>query len=146
MVEVKTARSAKLLVIVAIVLWAIVELLPAAAEAGVMTARGAGVSTNDEGTQRRIRVGRGIKPPKRIVYVEPVYPPDAKAAGIEGMVVLDAVIDTDGAVIAVEVLTSVPELDQAAIDAVRQWKFEPALLNGEPVEVAMNLTVNFTLR
>ena len=78
--------------------------------------------------------------------VNPVYPEDAKAAGIEGIVVLDVVIGENGSVIEARVIRSIPELDQAAIDAVLQWQYEPTLLNGEPVEVEMNVTINFTLR
>lgn len=78
--------------------------------------------------------------------VDPVYPEDAQAAGIEGLVELDIVIGEDGRVIQILVVRSIPELDEAAIDAVSQWRFEPTLLNGEPVEVAMKVTINFTLR
>ena len=77
--------------------------------------------------------------------VRPVYPEDAQAAGISGIVILGIVIGEDGSVIDTEVLRSIPELDQAAIDAVNQWLFEPTLLNGEPVEVEMSVTVQFTL-
>jgi protein TonB len=75
-----------------------------------------------------------------------VYPEDARAAGIEGVIVLKIVIGEDGSVIEARVLRSIPELDQAAIDAVSQWQFESTLLNGEPVEVEMNVTLNCTLR
>jgi TonB family protein len=95
---------------------------------------------------RRIRVGGEVKPPFRIVNVNPVYPEEAKAAGIQGVVILDCVIGEDGTVIETLVLESVPELDQAAIDAVMQWLYEPTLLNGEPVEVEMTVTITFTLR
>ena len=78
--------------------------------------------------------------------MNPVYPEDAKAAGIEGIVVLDVVIGENGSVIEARVIRSIPELDQAAIDAVLQWQYEPTLLNGEPVEVECNVTINFTLR
>jgi TonB family protein len=94
---------------------------------------------------RRLKVGRAVKPPKKLVDVKPDYPDEAQAAGIEGTIVLTIVIGTDGSVIEAGVLRSVPELDQAAIDAVRQWQFEPTLLNGEPIEVEMNVVVNFTL-
>ena len=75
----------------------------------------------------------------------PVYPEAAKAAGIEGVVILEIVIGEDGSVIEVQVVRSIPELDQAAIDAVSQWQYEPTLLNGEPVEIEMTVTINFTL-
>ena len=62
------------------------------------------------------------------------------------MVVLDATIDPTGEVRDIEVLRSVPELDQAAIDAVEQWRWEPTLVDGEPVSILMMVTVNFTLQ
>lgn len=95
--------------------------------------------------QRRVRVGGAIKPPTKIADARVVYPEDAKAAGIQGIVVLGIVIGDDGSVIEAEVVRSIPELDQAAVDAVLQWRYEPTLLNGEPVEVAMHVTINFTL-
>ena len=95
---------------------------------------------------RRLRVGGAIKPPIKLVDVKPVYPDDAQAAGIEGVIILGIVIGESGFVIDAEVLRSIPELDQAAINAVSLWQFEPTLLNGEPVEMEMNVTVNFTLQ
>ena len=93
------------------------------------------VSANSGAQNRRLRVGGAIKPPIRLVNVNPVYPEDAKAAGIEGVVILEIVIGQDGSVIEVQVVRSIPELDQAAIDAVSQWQYQPTLLNGEPVEI-----------
>ncbi|HVH28290.1 MAG TPA: energy transducer TonB [Vicinamibacterales bacterium] len=94
---------------------------------------------------QRVRVGEGVQPPVRIVNVNPVYPAEAQAAGIEGVVILEIVIGEDGSVIEEQVVQSIPELDQAAIDAVLQWRYEPTLLNGQPVEVEMTVTINFTL-
>ena len=65
---------------------------------------------------------------------------------MQGVVILEAVIDAKGAVASVRVLRSIPLLDQAAVDAVQQWRFTPALLNSEPVPVVMTVTVNFTLQ
>jgi protein TonB len=92
-----------------------------------------------------VRVGGDIQEPKKIRDVKPVYPPDALAAGLEGVVIMEAIIGTDGTVADVSVVRSVPGLDQAAVDALQQWKFTPTRLNGEPVEVLMTVTVNFTL-
>jgi len=97
-------------------------------------------------TQQRLRVGGAVKAPRRLVNVNPVYPEEAQAAGISGVVILECVIGVDGSVIEARVLQSIPELDQAAIDAVSQWQYETTLLNGEPVEVEMTVTINFTLR
>jgi TonB family protein len=96
------------------------------------------------GGVRRVRVGI-VHAPTLLKKVNPIYPDDAMAAGIQGVVVLDIVIGENGSVIQAEVMRSIPELDQAALDAVGQWIYEPTLLNGEPVEVEMAVTVNFTL-
>ena len=93
----------------------------------------------------RVRVGGGIQEPKLIRKVPPVYPAEALAARVEGIVIIEAVIDVTGAVKEMKVLRAQPLLEAAAVDAVRQWQFTPTLLNGVPVEVIMTLTVNFTL-
>jgi TonB family protein len=93
-----------------------------------------------------VRVGGNIKTPMKTKDVRPVYPPDAMAAGITGVVIIEAVIDPEGRVGDAKVLRSIPALDQAAVDAVRQWEFVPTLLNGAPVPVIMTVTVNFTLQ
>jgi protein TonB len=92
-----------------------------------------------------VRVGGDIKEPKKIKHVPPVYPQIAQTAKVQGVVIIEAVIGKDGNVKDAKVLRSVALLDQAALDAVRQWKFTPTLLNNVPVEVIMTVTVNFTL-
>jgi protein TonB len=92
-----------------------------------------------------VRVGGDIKEPKKIKDVKPVYPEEAKNAGVQGIVILETVIGTDGSVQQAHVLRPVALLDKAAIDAVMQWKYTPTLLNGEPVEVVMTVTVTFSL-
>ena len=94
----------------------------------------------------QVRVGGDIKEPKKIKDVKPVYPEAAKAAGVQGIVIIETRIGTDGAVNEAKVLRSVPELDRAAVDAVLQWKYTPTLLNGQPVEVIMTVTVTFSLQ
>jgi|APFre7841882724_1041349.scaffolds.fasta_scaffold104089_1 protein TonB len=93
-----------------------------------------------------VRVGGKIKPPTKIKNVTPVYPAAAKSANVAGMVIIEATIGGDGKVIAAKVLRSVPMLDEAALDAVRQWEFTPTLLNGAPVPIVMTVTVNFKLQ
>ncbi|HKV99619.1 MAG TPA: TonB family protein [Vicinamibacterales bacterium] len=93
-----------------------------------------------------VRVGGGIKEPTKIKDVKPVYPADAEAAGIQGIVIVETTIGPSGLVSDARVLRSIPGLDQAAVDAVRQWEFTPTLLNGAPVPVIMTVTVNFRLR
>jgi periplasmic protein TonB len=97
-------------------------------------------------SQRPVRLHAGMQPPAKVVHVNPIYPPLAQAARREGVVILEAVIDAQGNVTTVNVLRSIPLLDQAAVDAVRQWRFTPTLLNGEPVPIVMTVTVNFTLQ
>jgi TonB family protein len=96
--------------------------------------------------QQPVRVGGDIKTPVKLRDVRPVYPAEAQQARVSGMVVIEAVIDTQGDVRAARVLRSVPLLDQAALDAVRQWQFAPTVRDGAPVPVIMTVTVNFTLQ
>jgi protein TonB len=96
--------------------------------------------------QAPVRVGGDVKAPNKIHDVNPVYPQIAKTAKIQGIVIIEATIGKDGNVKDAKVLRSVQLLDQAALDAVKQWKFTPTLLNGVPVEVVMTVTVNFTLQ
>jgi protein TonB len=92
-----------------------------------------------------IPVGGNIRPPTRVVYVAPIYPQLALAARKEGTVILQAVIDETGNVREVKVLRSVQLLDDAAIQAVANWRFTPTLLNGTAVPVVMTVTVAFAL-
>jgi TonB family protein len=92
-----------------------------------------------------VRVGGDIKEPKKIRHVAPVYPDVALQARVQGVVILEVMIDTAGNVTDATILRSIALLDQAAVDAVRQWRFTPTLVNGAPVNVIMTVTVNFTL-
>ncbi len=91
----------------------------------------------------RIRVGGNVQQANLIHMVQPVYPADAKAAHISGTVTIHAVVGRDGAVQKLEVVSGPDELRQAAVDAVKQWKYRPTLLNGEPVEVDTKVQVVF---
>ncbi|MEE2790966.1 MAG: energy transducer TonB, partial [Acidobacteriota bacterium] len=93
-----------------------------------------------------VRVGGNIQAPTKITDVPPTYPPVAQAARVSGVVILEAVIGPDGRVTDVQILRSVPLLDEAAVDAVGQWVYTPTMLNGVPVAVIMTVTVNFQLR
>ena len=90
-------------------------------------------------------VGGFVRPPAKVVHVAPLYPVIARASRVQGVVVLEATIDSGGNVVSATVLRSIPLLDQAAVDAVLQWKFTPTLLNGVAVPVIMTVTVNFQL-
>ena len=93
-----------------------------------------------------IRVGGNVKAPIKTRDVKPVYPPEAQANRIVGVVIIEALLNPDGSVATGRILRSIPALDDAALEAVRQWKYTPTLLNGEPVPVIMTVTVNFTLQ
>ena len=90
-----------------------------------------------------VKVGGQVKSPTKIKDVTPVYPQIAKSARVSGAVVIEATIGADGKVIDTRIVRSVPLLDEAAVDAVRQWEYTPALLNGAPVPVLLTVTVNF---
>lgn len=92
------------------------------------------------------RVGGDIKEPRKVHDVLPVYPPIARAARAEGTVILEAVIARDGSVRDLTILRSVPLLDDAAIAAVKQWRYTPPTLNGVPIDVRMTVTVRFALK
>jgi TonB family protein len=96
--------------------------------------------------QAAVRVGGSIKPPKKLRDVRPVYPADAMAANVQGVVILEATIDATGNVRNARVLRGQPLLDAAAVEAVNQWQYEPTLLNGVAVPMIMTVTVNFTLQ
>ena len=94
---------------------------------------------------KRVRVASRVAEANLIHDVAPQYPAEAGRARIEGTVVLMAVIGKDGSVLDVRVESGLPVVAQAAIDAVKQWRYRPYLLNGEPVEVDSRITINFTL-
>jgi TonB family protein len=91
-----------------------------------------------------VHVGGQIKAPIKIKDVKPVYPAMAQSARVAGAVIVEATIGPDGKVIDAKILRSIPLLDQAALDAVRQWEYTPTLLNGEPVPVVLTVTITFT--
>jgi protein TonB len=94
---------------------------------------------------QRVRVSQGVSQGLLVRRVNPTYPPLARQARIQGQVVLHAVISKDGSIEGLTLVSGHPMLAPAAIDAVKQWKYKPYLLNGEPVEVDTEVQVNFTL-
>jgi periplasmic protein TonB len=93
-----------------------------------------------------LRVGGDVKAPVAINKVDPQYPEVARKARISGIVIVECTISRNGDVTDIHVLKPLPfGLDQAAVDAVKRWKFKPGTLNGQPVDVIFNLTVNFKL-
>jgi TonB family protein len=91
-----------------------------------------------------LRVGGNIQMPRKIVDAPPIYPATALKAGIIGTVILEVTIGPDGAVSGARILRSIPLLDDAAIETVRKWRYEPTLLNGNPVSVVMTVPLTFT--
>lgn len=96
-------------------------------------------------TREPVRVGGDVKAPALIERVAPEYPPIAVRAQVQGVVVLEAVVSEQGRVEDVRVLRSISMLDGAAITAVRQWRYSPLLLNGEPQRFVLTVTVGFSL-
>lgn len=93
-----------------------------------------------------VRIGGNIKAPSKVRDVRPIYPPIAQASRVQGVVIIETLIDPEGKVTDARVLRSIPLLDQAALDAVRQWEYVPTLMNGVPQSVVMTVTVNFSLQ
>jgi protein TonB len=96
-------------------------------------------------TPQRVRVSQGVSQGNLINQVRPVYPQIAKNARIQGAVVLQAEISKGGTIENLRVISGHPMLVPAALDAVKQWRYKPYYLNGEPVAVETTITVNFTL-
>ena len=96
-------------------------------------------------TPQRVRVSQGVSQGLLVHQVKPVYPALARQARIQGTVVLQAVISKTGDIEGLHLVSGHPMLAPAAIDAVKQWKYKPYFLNGEPVEVETTINVNFTL-
>ena len=104
---------------------------------------GTGSSSNDAS---RIRVGGELEQQNLIQKVQPVYPPAAKSAGVQGTVELDVAISKEGIPEDIRVIASPSDdLTQSALEAVRQWRYRPTLLNGQPVDVLTEVIVNYTL-
>jgi TonB family protein len=104
-------------------------------------------SSGTSGKPARLRVGGDVEAAKRLNLVTPVYPQAAKAAGIQGTVILHAIIGMDGTPLSLRVMNGDidPELTRSAVEAVSKWRYRPTLLNGEPIEVDTTIMVNFKL-
>ena len=100
------------------------------------------------GNPSRLRLGGDVQASKIVHKVMPVYPATAKTAGVQGTVILHAVIGVDGRPLSLRVMNADidPELARAAIEAVSQWRYRPTLLNGEPIEIDTTIMVNFSLQ
>jgi len=96
-------------------------------------------------TPQRVRVSQGVSQGLIIKKVQPAYPPLARSARIQGQVILQAEISKDGSIENLHLISGHPMLAPAAIEAVKQWRYKPYLLNGEPVAVETTVMVNFSL-
>ena len=114
---------------------------------GVSGGVNGGVASAGPGKTIRLRIGGEVQAPKLIEKVPPVYPAKAKAAGIEGTVILHAIIGMEGHPLSLRVMNNQidPDLARAAVEAVSKWRYRPTLLNGEPIEVDTTIMVNFKL-
>ena len=92
-----------------------------------------------------LRVGGNIQTPMKTHDVKPIYPLEARDAGVQGVIIIEALLNAEGRVEDARILKSIPMLDAAALEAVRQWEYMPTLLNGQPVPFMVTVTVNFTL-
>ncbi len=105
------------------------------------------VTPDNAGTPHRIRVGGNVQPVKLVRQARPEYPEDLQQLGVQGTVVIRAVISKDGDVLSPQVVSAGvgARLAQLALDAVKQWRYQPSLLNGQPVETATTVTIDFAL-
>ena len=92
-----------------------------------------------------VRIGGEVKEPKKVKDAKPLYPEEARREGVQGIVILEVVVNEEGKVTNTRVLRAPALLEQAAVDAVQQWEYTPTLLNGLPVPVVMTVTVTFSL-
>jgi protein TonB len=114
-----------------------------------------GFTSQDDGEVIAQNAGRVPKPddqyvggnpaPRKVKHVNPIYPAAAREKKITGVVILEARIEADGRILEARVLRSIPELDEAALEAVKQWEFTPTLINGVPTPVMMTTTIQFSL-
>jgi periplasmic protein TonB len=112
---------------------------------GIIGGVGGGMPPPPKPTQQRVRVGGNVQAAKMVRQITPVYPQIAKTAHVQGTVVLHAIIAKDGSVQELTYVSGPALLMRSAMDAVRQWRYQPTLLNGDPVEVDTTISVVFTL-
>lgn len=124
----------------------VLKLGPAQEQGNAQAAGGERAAYPQPSNPQQLRIGGAAEQAKLIHKVQPLYPTSAKAAGVQGKVLLDTVISADGIPQEIRVISSPSDdLTQSALDAVRQWRYSPTLLNGQPVEVVTEVMVNYTL-
>lgn len=112
---------------------------------GIIGGTGGGMPPPPKPSQQRVRIGGNVQAAKMLRQIQPMYPQIAKTAHVQGTVILHAIIAKDGTVQELQYISGPALLMRSAMDAVRQWKYQPTLLNGEPVEVDTTISVVFTL-
>jgi periplasmic protein TonB len=112
---------------------------------GVLNTAARPVAPPPSGKAGPVRVGGRVRPPKAIVQTHPNYPPLARQARVQGQVLVDAILDEQGNVIDMKVVSGPPLLYQAALEALKTWKYEPTYLNEQPIAVEMIVTITFQL-
>jgi protein TonB len=112
---------------------------------GVIGGAGTAPPPPPKATPKRVTVGGNVQAARLVNRVQPLYPPLARQTRISGTVKLHAIIGKNGAVEQLQVVSGHPLLVQSALDAVRQWRYQPTLLNGDPVEVDTEIDVIFSL-
>jgi protein TonB len=112
---------------------------------GIIGGAGSGMPPPPKVAPSRIRVGGNVQAAALVRKVDPVYPPIAKTAHVSGTVVLHAIIGKDGSVQNLEYVSGPGLLMKSAMDAIKQWRYKPTMLNGEPVEVDTTISVVFSL-
>jgi len=124
-----------------------VEGVPGGVGDGSGAGAGTGVGEGSETDEETVwQPGGDVVAPRILFQVQPRYPSAARLVKVEGIVIIEAVIDASGQIRDARVLRGHPLLDEAALEALRRWRFEPGRLNGRPVAVYFTLTVNFRLR
>jgi periplasmic protein TonB len=112
---------------------------------GIIGGTGGGMPPPPKPSQQRVRIGGNVQAAKMVRQIQPLYPQIAKTAHVQGTVILHAIIAKDGSVQELQYISGPALLMRSAMDAVHQWKYQPTLLNGEPVEVDTTISVVFTL-
>ena len=113
---------------------------------GIDVALGNGLLTSSGPAPPSAGIGGHLQPPKLVSSHSAVYPPFARSAGIEGVAVIDALVDATGKVTEMTVISGPSSLTPAAMDALRTWKYEPAQLNGQPIAMHVHVSINFSLQ
>jgi periplasmic protein TonB len=112
---------------------------------GVHTTIAAPLAPKSSGPKAPVRVGGRVREPKLIMRVDPIYPALARQVHVQGVVIIDAILDEQGSVVEAKIVSGPPLLIQSALDAVKKWKYQPTYLNDQPVPVQLNVTVTFRL-